>query len=179
MRATAVLDAVAQRTRWQPRQARRVATDQTVTGRGVALSPRGNTLVAAVADVEVNRRTGKITVRRVTIAHDCGLIVNPDGLRNQIEGNVIQGVSRALLEEVRFDASGVKSLDWTSYPILTFQDVPDVDIVLINRPEMAAFGAGEPAIIPVAAAIANALFDATGVRLREIPLTPARVRAAL
>jgi CO/xanthine dehydrogenase Mo-binding subunit len=135
--------------------------------------------VATVADVEVDKPTGKITVKRMTVAHDCGLIVNPDGLRNQIEGNTIQGVSLTLLEEVQFDGSGVKSLDWRSYPILTFQDVPDVDIVLINQPDLPMFAAGEPAITPVAAAIANAVFDATGVRLREIPLTPQRVRVAL
>jgi CO/xanthine dehydrogenase Mo-binding subunit len=132
-----------------------------------------------VADVEVDKQTGKITVRRVTIAHDCGLIVNPDGLTNQIEGNTIQGVSRALLEEVQFDASGVKSLDWKAYPVLAFEDVPDIDVVLINHPDMPALGAGEPAIAPVPAAIGNAVFDATGVRLHEVPLTPERVRAAL
>src|SRR5262252_10747797 len=88
----------------------------------------------AIADVAVDKSTGKVTVRRVTLAHDCGLIVNPDGVKNQVEGNIIQGVSRALLEEVAFDASGVTSLDWNSYPILKFPDVPDLDIVLLNRP---------------------------------------------
>jgi CO/xanthine dehydrogenase Mo-binding subunit len=106
-------------------------------------------------------------------------MVNPDGVHNQVEGNVIQGVSRALLEEVTFDSSGVTSLDWKSYPILKFPDVPEVEVVLINRPEMAPLGAGEPATIPVPAAIANAIFDATGVRLREAPFTPERVMAGL
>jgi len=105
--------------------------------------------------------------------------VNPDGVNNQIEGNVIQGVSRALLEEVAFDANGVTSLDWKSYPILKFPDVPEIEIVLINRPEMPSLGAGEPSTIPVPAAIANAIFDATGARLREAPFTPARVLTAL
>lgn len=133
----------------------------------------------AVAEVEVDRARGKVRVKRVTLSHDCGLVVNPDGLKNQIEGNVIQGVSRTLLEEVQFTASGVQSLDWSSYPILTFLEVPDIDIVFINRPEMPALGGGEPAIVPVAAAIANAVFDVVGVRLREVPFTPQRVLSAL
>jgi len=127
----------------------------------------------------VDRPTGKIAVKRITIAHDCGRIVNPDGVKNQIDGNVIQGVSRTLLEEVQFDATSVKSLDWKSYPIISFQNIPSIEIVLINRPEMEAFGAGEPSIVPVPAAIANAVFDATGVRFREVPLTPERVLSAL
>jgi len=98
---------------------------------------------------------------------------------NQIEGNVLQGVSRALFEEVTFDEKSVTSLDWVSYPTLKFADVPEIEIVLINRPEMPSLGAGEPSIIPVPAAIANAIFDATGARLREAPFTPARVLAAM
>lgn len=148
-------------------------------GRGVALATRSGTVTCAVADIEVDRPSGKVVVKRITLSHDCGLIVNPDGVRNQIEGNLLQGVSRTLLEEVQFDATGIKSLDWQSYPIITFDEVPEVEIVLINRPEMAAFGAGEPSISPVPAAVANAIFDAIGVRLREIPLTPERVRAAM
>jgi CO/xanthine dehydrogenase Mo-binding subunit len=134
---------------------------------------------AAVADVEVNKPTGKVIVRRVTLAHDCGLIVNPDGVKNQVEGNIVQGVSRALFEEVTFDGNGVTSLDWKDYPILRFPDVPDLDIVLVNRPEMDSLGAGELATVPVPAAIANAIFDATGIRLREVPFTPKRVLAGL
>jgi len=136
-------------------------------------------MVAAVAGVEVDKPTGKIAVKRITIAHDCGRIVNPDGVKNQIDGNVIQGVSRTLFEEVQFDATSVKSLDWKSYPIISFQNIPSIEIVLINRPEMEALGAGEPSIVPVPAAIANAVFDATGVRFREVPLTPERVLSAL
>lgn len=102
-------------------------------------------------------------------------MVNPDGLKAQIEGNVIQGVSRTLFEEVRFDSSGLRSVDWNSYPVITFRHVPDVDIVLLNHPEKPASGAGEPAIVPIPAAIASAIFDAVGVRLREIPFTPERV----
>ena len=134
---------------------------------------------AAVANVEVNKSTGKVTVRRVTLAHDCGLIVNPDGVKNQAEGNIVQGVSRALFEEVTFDSSGVTSLDWNSYPILKFPDLPDLDIVLINRPDVASLGAGELSTVPIPAAIANAIFDATGIRLREVPFTPKRILAGL
>jgi len=140
---------------------------------------RANTITVAVAEVEVDKANGKVAVKRVTLVHDCGLIVNPDGLKNQIEGNVIQGVSRALMEEVQFDATGVKNLDWASYPIITFGEIPDVEIVLINWPEMPALGGGEPSIVAVPAAIANAIFDAAGIRLREIPLTPQRILSAL
>jgi nicotinate dehydrogenase subunit B len=107
------------------------------------------------------------------------LIINPDGLKNQIEGNIIQGVSRSLMEEVKFDSTGIKTLDWSTYPILRFPDVPEIDIVLINRPEMPALGGGEPSSAPIAAAIANAIFDAVGVRLREAPFTPERVLAGM
>jgi nicotinate dehydrogenase subunit B len=157
----------------------RASAGPTATGRGVAVADRANTMTAAVAEVEVDRSSGKVAVKRITLAHDCGLIVNPDGLKNQIEGNIIQGVSRTLFEEVRFDASGVTNLNWASYPIITYRDVPDIEIVLINHPEMPALGGGEPSIVPVPAAIANAIFDAVGIRLREIPLTPARVLSAL
>jgi len=175
-----VLLAAAKKAGWKERPSPAPASKGPVAlGRGVAVANHSNTIVAAVADVEVDRSTGKISVKRVVLAHDCGLIVNPDGITNQIEGNVIQGVSRTLLEEVHFDASGVKNLDWVSYPVITFKDIPEVDVVLINRPEMPAFGGGEPSIVPVPAAIANAVFDATGVRLREIPFTPQRVLSAM
>src|SRR5450755_1372270 len=118
---------------WQQRPSPSKASNGSkATGRGVAVANRSNTMTAAVADVEVNKTTGKILVKRVVLAHDCGLIVNPDGLSNQIQGNVIQGVSRTLLEEVKFDASGITTLDWMSYPILRFPDIPEMDIVLIN-----------------------------------------------
>jgi len=138
-----------------------------------------NTMVAAVAEVEVDKPTGQVSVKRITMAHDCGLIVNPDGLKNQIEGNVLQAVSRALLEEVKFDSTGQKNLDWDSYPIIRFQQIPDVEIVLKDRPDMQPLGGGEPSIVPVTAAIANAIFDATGARLRQVPFTPQRVLSAL
>jgi len=120
-----------------------------------------------------------VSVKRFVLSHDCGLVINPDGLKNQIEGNIIQGVSRALMEAVKFDSSGIKSLDWSTYPVIRFPKVPEIEIVLINRPEMPALGGGEPSSAPIAAAIANAIFDATGVRLREAPFTPERVLAGL
>jgi CO/xanthine dehydrogenase Mo-binding subunit len=133
-----------------------------------------------VAEIEVERKTGRIWGRKFTVAHDCGLIINPQGLRDTIEGNVVQGLSRTLFEEVRFDREKVTSIDWMSYPILEIRDAPEaIEVVLINRPEIAPTGAGEPSIRVIPAAVANAFFDATGVRLRRVPLTPERVRAAL
>ena len=155
------------------------ADDRILRGRGIAVNQRGGSVPAAVAEVEVNTETGKVTVSRVTMAYDCGLIINPNGVRNQLEGNVIQGVSRALLEEVQFDASGITSVDWISYPVLRFTEIPEVEMVLINRPEMPAFGAAETPIVVVPAAIANAVFDATAVRYRTVPLTPERILAGL
>ena len=143
------------------------------------MTRRSGGYAAAIADVEVNKATGKVTVQRITMAHDCGLIVNPDGVRNQVEGNIIQGVSRALLEEVSFDAAGVTSLDWSSYPILKFPEVPELDIVLVNRQDVRPLGAGELSTVPVPAAIASAIFDAVGIKLREVPFTPKRVLAAM
>ena len=148
-------------------------------GRGVAVDQRGGSIPAVVAEVEVDTSTGKVTVKRITMAYDCGLIINPDGVKNQIEGNIMQGVSRTLMEEVKFDATGVTSADWVTYPVLRFRDVPDVQIFLMNRPELPAAGAAETPIVVVPAAIANAIFDATGVRLREIPFTPERLLSAL
>jgi len=137
------------------------------------------TVVAQIADVDVDRSSGKVTVRKVTVAHDCGIIVNPDGLKNQIEGNVIQGASRALLEEVQFDSAGVKNLNWNTYPIIRFRDVPEVDIVLIDQRSMPPLGGGEASSTATAAAIGNAIFDAVGARLRQAPFTPQRVLRAL
>ena len=148
-------------------------------GRGVAISNRADTICGAVAEVEVDKSSGEVSVKRFVLSHDCGLVINPDGLKNQIEGNIIQGVSRALMEAVKFDSSGIKSLDWSTYPVIRFPKVPEIEIVLINRPEMPALGGGEPSSAPIAAAIANAIFDAVGVRLREAPFTPERVLAGL
>ena len=179
-RVVEVLRVVASRSQWQPRAWHSgAASGNIVTGRGLALSGLSGTVVAQVADIEVSKSSGKVAVKKITVAHDCGIIVNPDGLRNQIEGNVVQTVSRALLEEVDFDSAGVKSLNWSSYPILRFSEVPDVEIALLNRPELEPMGAGEAASIATTAAIANAIFDAVGVRLHEVPFTPERLQLAL
>jgi nicotinate dehydrogenase subunit B len=178
-RARAVLEAVAKRANWPKLLS--TQSGNTKSGRGVAFVQydRTEAYVAAVADVDVNPADGEVRVKRVTVAHDCGLIINPDGLRNQIEGNVIQATSRTLKEEVKFDRSVVTSLDWTLYPILRFPEIPEVVIELINRPDQPAVGAGEATTSPIAPAIANAIFHATGVRLRMIPFTPEKVKAAL
>ena len=179
-RATEVLKRVAEKSQWQKRrQPGGDANASTAKGRGIAMTRRAGGYTAAVADVEVERATGKVAVKRVTLTHDCGLIVNPDGVKNQVEGNIVQGVSRALYEEVAFDGNAVTSVDWESYPIMRFPDVPELDIVLIDRREVAPLGAGELSTVPIPAAIANAIFDATGARLREVPFTPKRVLAAL
>jgi nicotinate dehydrogenase subunit B len=136
-------------------------------------------IVACVAEVQVDKSTGVVRVKRIVVAHDCGLVVNPDGVKNQVEGNVLQSLSRALKEEVRFDERRITSADWGTYPILTFSEVPEVEIVLLDRPDQPALGAGEPSTVTTAPAVANAIFDATGVRLRQMPFTPERVRAAL
>lgn len=179
-RISEVLRAAAEKAGWVERPSPLPRSNERILhGRGIAVDLRGGSVPAAVAEVEVDTTTGRVTVSRVTMAFDCGLIINPDGVRNQIEGNIIQGVSRTLLEEVPFDASGVKSVDWMSYPVLRFREIPEVETVLINRPEMPAFGAAETPIVVVPAAIANAVFDATGVRYREIALTPERILAGL
>lgn len=179
-RGADALMAVIEQAAWQERPSPAPASSGAkATGRGMAISNRANTICGAVAEVEVDKTAGKVLVKRFVLSHDCGLVINPDGLKNQIEGNIIQGVSRALLEEVKFDSTGITSLDWRTYPVIRFPDIPEIDIVLINRPEMPALGGGEPSSAPIAAAIANAIFDATGVRLREAPFTPERVLAGL
>ncbi|MEI6301963.1 MAG: molybdopterin cofactor-binding domain-containing protein [Betaproteobacteria bacterium] len=179
-RAIAVLQEVAKLSKWDARPSpQRVGS---LAGRGVGYCQYDNysTYVAVVVRVTIDRASGKVRVPYVAVAHDCGLIVNPDGVKNQIEGNVVQAISRALLEEVQFDFAGVTSLDWSGYPILRFSDVPaEIAMTLINRPDKIMVGAGEGATSPVAAAIANAIFDATGKRLRTVPFNPGRVKAAL
>ena len=134
---------------------------------------------ATVVDVEVNRKTGKVRVTRVVVSHDVGILINPNGCRAQIEGNVVHGVSRSLKEEVALDRKASASRDWESYQVLRFTELPEVKIALINRPNEPAMGSGENAMTAIPAAVANAIFDATGVRIRRLPFTPARVKAAL
>jgi len=156
-------------------------TAPVMRGRGFAFVhyKRSESYVAMGMEVAVERASGRIRVERVACAHDCGQIINPDGVRAQIEGSILQTLSRALMEEVQFDRSRVTSVDWSSYPILRFPDVPKLDIALIDRPTQPPLGAGEAACSPVGAALANAVFDATGARLRTVPFTPDRVKVAL
>ena len=188
-RVKAVLSAAAERAGWdrRPSPKRTQSTAEIVTGRGVALAAQtqqdsfnSQSHVATVAEVEVNRRTGVVHVKRLVCAMDCGLIVNPDGLRGTISGSLLFSLSRSLKEEVTFDQNKVTSVDWISYPVARVSDMPEsVDIVLLNRPEFPSGGAGEEPTGPTAPAIANAIFDATGVRARRVPFTPARITEAL
>jgi CO/xanthine dehydrogenase Mo-binding subunit len=167
---------------WQTRPSPRPGFKDTQgAGRGIAyVHYKDNENYVAIAmEVEVERESGAIHVRRIGCAHDCGLMINPDGVRAQVEGNILQTLSRALFEEIKFDHEGVTSADWASYPILTFPDVPELKIDLVQRLHEPPLGAGEAASAPVAAALANAVFDACGARLRSVPFTPERVKAAL
>ena len=180
-RDAAVVKAAAQKAGWETRVGPKSRSGRHVTGRGIAYAPRNRSTVAIVANVEVDLQTGQYRVTRFTCAHDCGFVVNPSNLRGTIEANLIQAMSRARHEAVRFDATRVLSVDWITYPIVDMTEVPDaIDIVILgNKPEARSLGAGEPATRPVAAAIANALFDATGVRLRRCPLTSEALMAGL
>jgi len=180
-RGTECLERLAKLANWTPRTAKTTPAADVLKGRGLSYIKYElvRTYVGVVADVEVDRKSGKVSVKKFHVAHDCGQIINPDGLRNQIEGNIVQTVSRTLVEDLQFDRSNVTSLDWKSYPILTFPDVPEVAIDLIDRPSEKPWGAGEPTAAVVPSAIANAIFDATGVRLRSVPFVPEKVLAAL
>jgi CO/xanthine dehydrogenase Mo-binding subunit len=176
-----VLTAAAQAARWKPRVASSARQDgNVVSGRGFAFGRHGSAgMAAAVAEIAVDRKTGAIIVKHVYNALDAGLAVGLELVENQMTGAAVQGVSRALHEQVRFDKRRVTSLDWVSYPILRFRDHPKVTNVIVQRLDQVPLGAGEPSTTPIAAAIANAFFDATGVRIRTVPMTPARVRATL
>ncbi|HYR83472.1 MAG TPA: molybdopterin cofactor-binding domain-containing protein [Terriglobia bacterium] len=181
-RGVTVLKAAAERAKWQTRPSHsQPASGDMAFGRGVAVvGTNTETSVAGIFEVAVNRKTGVVQVQRVVIGHDCGLVVNPGAVRNQIEGGVIQSISRALKEEVTFNRSRVTSLDWASYPIITFAEIPDeIDIVLIDRPDLPPMRVGEPASETVWPGVANAIYDAIGMRLRRLPFTPDRVLAEL
>ena len=181
-RGVELLQRLAVLAKWEKRPSpRNDVKGDVVTGRGISYVKYElvRTYVGAVAEIEVDRRTGEVRVERFLVVHDCGQIINPNGVTNQIEGNIIQTVSRTLKEEVLFDRSAVTSLHWATYPILTFPEVPDVIIELIDRPNEKPWGAGEPAATIVPSAISNAVFDAIGVRLRSVPFTPAKVMAAI
>ena len=133
--------------------------------------------VTQIAEVDVNLKTGKVWGKRFVVAHDCGVVINPQLLTQTIEGNIAQALSRATYEEVKFSKSNVTSVDWETYPILDIKDVPaKVECVLINRQEIGPTGAGEGSMRPVAGAIANAIYDATGIRIRQAPFTPERIK---
>jgi CO/xanthine dehydrogenase Mo-binding subunit len=181
-RAHAVLERASTTFGWKARPSPNPESGgEWMTGRGLAYVryKMAENYLATFIEVAVHRATGRIDVKRVVCAHDCGLVVNPDALRHQIEGAIVQGLSRALHEEVQFDESRVTSVDWASYPILRFPEVPSIDVILIERPEETLWGGGEASTVPVAAALANAVFDATGVRLRRVPFTAERVKLAL
>jgi CO/xanthine dehydrogenase Mo-binding subunit len=150
-------------------------------GRGLAFARYKNnaTYTAVIVELEVRRCSGQIRLNRVVIAADSGQIVNPDSLSSQLEGSFLQATSWTLKEQVGFDSEGIYTADWYSYPILRFQDVPRIETVLLNQPDMPYLGSGEACQGPAAAAIANAVYDAVGIRLRDIPFTPVKVLAAL
>jgi CO/xanthine dehydrogenase Mo-binding subunit len=178
----AVLDAVVKAANYQPRPtASRLSDARVVNGRGVAWTNNNKPGVpsAAIADVTVDKKTGKITVKHVWQAVSAGLSVYPDGVQNQSDGGTVQIISRLLVEEIRYSKTNVASTDFSSYPILRFKDAPNVTSIVLQRADVTPQPVGEPMALVAAAAVANALFDATGVRMRTAPLTPARVRAAL
>jgi CO/xanthine dehydrogenase Mo-binding subunit len=186
-RSIATVKAAAEAFGWEPRPSPRPrATGDILTGRGIAYAYRNQTVVAQIAEVEVNRRTGRVWVKRFVCAHDCGLIVNPETLRRTLECGMLYALSRALHEEVRFDAEKVTSVDWVTHPTLRHTDTPAaIDIVMVNgdpnpnRPDLPHYGAGETVCKTTLAAVGNAIYDATGVRLRRVPFRDARVLAAL
>jgi len=179
-RWVAVLDAVAKAAKWQPKvAASKLGSGSVVKGRGVAIGGFANSFPAIIADVTVNGKTGKITVDHLYAAQDAGTTVNPASVENQMLGCLVHGTSRALLEEVAFSKVRTTSLDWVSYPSLRFKESPKVTTVVVQRLDLPSSGSGEPTTAAVPAAIANAFFDATGVRLYRYPMTPGYVRAAL
>jgi CO/xanthine dehydrogenase Mo-binding subunit len=175
-----VLNAVSKAADWQPKvSASKLSDGNVVTGRGVAVGGFAGSYPAIVADITVNKKTGVITVNHLYGAQDAGTTVNPASVENQMVGCLVQGTSRALIEEVRFTKARQTSLDWVSYPVLRFKDAPSVTTVVVQRLDLPSSGSGEPTTAAVPAAIANAFFDATGVRLYRMPMTPAYVRGAL
>jgi len=175
-----VLNAVAQAAKWTPRRAAsNLSIAKIVAGRGIGVGTHLASFGAAVAEIEVNKETGRVIAKKMFGAIDCGLAVNPGNIENQISGQLVQTVSRMLKEEVIFSKTGVTSLDWNSYPILRFEECPEVFPIVVQRLNERSTGAGEEVMAAAAAAIANAFFDATGVRLQQYPLTPTRVLASL
>jgi CO/xanthine dehydrogenase Mo-binding subunit len=180
-----VLEGVAKIANWQPRvAASAIGSGNVLKGRGFAFGHYSNSPTAGIVEIEVNKTTGKITVKNAWVTIDPGFVVYPEGAKNNEEGAAMQGISRALHEQVNFNTKEVVSTDWVTYPILRFKDAPKITLVELSRTDVPdpsgsgsrTTGAGEPGLVPMAPAIANAFFDATGVRIREAPMTPARVR---
>ena len=182
-RLIGVLKAAAQAANWQARSGKTLRpADGVVSGKGIAcVNYEGdNGYSALIAQVEVDLQTGVVHPKRFVVAADCGPVSNPDGLRNQLEGGVLQGMSRALVEEVRWDSKQITSVDWITYKTLYLDyDMPTVETVIVNQEALPALGAGELSITLVPAAIGNAIFDATGARVRSVPFTPECILAAL
>ncbi|MGC2024878.1 molybdopterin cofactor-binding domain-containing protein, partial [Bradyrhizobium sp.] len=187
-RAIDLIEAVAERAGWKPRPVRQERGEGDIAhGRGFAYAlyvhsmfpGYGAAWSAWIADVAVNKATGDVSVTRVIAGQDSGLMINPDGVRHQIQGNVIQSTSRALMEEVSFSGRSIASREWGAYPIIQFPEIPKIDVLMLPRVDQPPLGVGESASVPSAAAIANAIFDATGVRFREPPFTPERILAGL
>ncbi len=179
-RDVAVIKAAAEKAHWQSGARGSRGKGDVMRGRGFAYTERNGTVVALVAEVEVDRRSGRVWAKKFWCAHDCGQIINPGTIITVIEGNIVQATSRTLLEEVQFDQNQVLSVDWATYPILELADAPEaIEIALIDRPEISPQGAGEPSHRTVPAAIANAIFDATGIRMRKVPITAQRMKEAL
>jgi CO/xanthine dehydrogenase Mo-binding subunit len=175
-----VLVGVAKLANWQPKvAASNLSNGDVATGRGLAIGGFAGSQAGVVVDIEVNKKTGKITVKNAYTAQVAGLTVYLDGVEQQLDGNLVMAASRALSEAVVFNKKQVTSLDWISYPIMRFKDSPNTKYQVVQRTDLAPTGSGEPPAAPMPAAIANAFFDATGVRIREAPMTPARVRAVL
>jgi nicotinate dehydrogenase subunit B len=188
-RGRELVEQVAARAKWEPHAGPRLRRDErgNLAGRGFAYAVYVHSKFPGVAsawsawvtDVAVNPSTGEVSLTRVTVGQDSGLMINPEGVRHQIHGNIIQSTSRVLKEKVTFSDIAVTSRDWGSYPLLTFPELPTIDVLMVPRPEDEPLGVGESASVPSAAAIANAIFDATGVRFREPPFTPDRILEGL
>jgi len=174
-----ILEAVVKKFGWDSNYKSKKSGD-IQTGRGVALYNGYQSYAAVACEVEVNKKTGKVWVKRIVVGMDCGLIINPSGVKAALEGQIMQGISRALYEEIKFDDNRVTSVDWNTYRIASMKDIPgQIDIVMLNHPDKPSGGVAEPGLVSLPAAIANAIFNATQVRVRQYPLTPARLKGLM